>query len=312
MTQKEAVALVISIAVGEIGYKEKASNRDLDSKTGNAGGSNYTKYARDLDNIKNYYNGRKNGYDWCDVFYDWLFVKAFGYPVGREMIYQPEKSLGAGTPYSANYYKQAKQWFTTPQAGDQVFFLSSAGKICHTGIVEIVTSTTLYTIEGNSGNAVTRRSYSLKNRCIAGYGRPNWALVAKTEPSPAPTPEPEYPVLDKGDKGDAVKDMQNKLIKHGFYLPKYGADGDFGNETLAALKAFQKKAGLEVDGICGPLTWGELNKEPADSKEYTVKAGDTLIGIAQANGTTYLELARINNISYPYMIRVGQKIKVLA
>lgn len=35
---------VIKIAEAQVGYLEKASNRDLDSKTGNAGYNNYTKY----------------------------------------------------------------------------------------------------------------------------------------------------------------------------------------------------------------------------------------------------------------------------
>lgn len=43
---------------------------------------------------------------------------------------------------------------------------------------------------------------------------------------------------------------------------------------------------------------------------YTVKAGDTLTRIAKANGTTYLELARLNNISSPYRITVGQCLRL--
>ena len=39
---------VISIALTEVGYLEKASNDQLDDKTANAGNKNYTKYARDM------------------------------------------------------------------------------------------------------------------------------------------------------------------------------------------------------------------------------------------------------------------------
>ena len=38
---------LVSIAEAEIGYHEKASNSNLDSKTANSGNKNYTKYARD-------------------------------------------------------------------------------------------------------------------------------------------------------------------------------------------------------------------------------------------------------------------------
>ena len=44
----KAAEKLINIARAEVGYLEKKSNKDLDSKTANAGSSNYTKYARDL------------------------------------------------------------------------------------------------------------------------------------------------------------------------------------------------------------------------------------------------------------------------
>lgn len=43
---------------------------------------------------------------------------------------------------------------------------------------------------------------------------------------------------------------------------------------------------------------------------YTVKCGDTLYRISRATGTSVKELARLNNISPPYTIEVGQKLKV--
>ena len=58
---KKRASDVIAIALAEVGYKEKASNSQLDDKTANAGSNNYTKYARDLKNA-GYYNGNKNGY----------------------------------------------------------------------------------------------------------------------------------------------------------------------------------------------------------------------------------------------------------
>lgn len=55
---------VIEIAKQELGYHEKASNSNLDSKTANSGNKNYQKYSRDLYNA-GYYNGNKQGYAWC-------------------------------------------------------------------------------------------------------------------------------------------------------------------------------------------------------------------------------------------------------
>ena len=66
--------------------------------------------------------------------------------------------------------------------------------------------------------------------------------------------------LRKGDKGSAVKDLQEQLIRLGYPLPKYGADGDFGKETEAAVKAFQMDNGLQADGVVGAKTYAALDK----------------------------------------------------
>ena len=133
---------LIAVAQAEVGYLEKKTNSQLDDKTANAGYGNYTKYARDLDAIPNFYNGRKNGFDWCDVFVDWLFVKAFGVEAAKKLLRQPEKSLGAGCRFSANYYKEKGLFHTKdPKPGDQIFYWNS-GKtdVAHTGIVYKVDS----------------------------------------------------------------------------------------------------------------------------------------------------------------------------
>lgn len=67
------------------------------------------------------------------------------------------------------------------------------------------------------------------------------------------------PMLRKGDKGDAVRQLQQIMLAiDPKCLPKYGADGDFGAETLAAVLRAQRAGHLEVDGIVGPLTWAAL------------------------------------------------------
>lgn len=61
--------------------------------------------------------------------------------------------------------------------------------------------------------------------------------------------------LYEGMKGKQVKAMQQLLMANGFALPKYGADGDFGGETKAAVIACQTANGLAPDGIAGPATF---------------------------------------------------------
>lgn len=120
----------------------------------------------------------------------------------------------------------------------------------------------------------------------------------------APTPEPEptpstsgsgtRATIHKGSKGDDVKTLQEGLLKLGFSLPKYGADGDFGNETLAAVKAFQTANSLTVDGVCGPATWNRLDALlNAAEDEPAVPAGMTFTvtikGLDAATATYLLE-----------------------
>jgi hypothetical protein len=173
---------LVTVAKSYIGYKEKASTKDLDSFTANAGTRNYTRFARALDAIKGFYNGKKQGVAWCDVFVDAVFTEAFGNPTGRKMLYQPEKSLGAGVRYSRGYFKKKNRLFADPLAGDQIFFTDPAkgdinyGK--HTGIVTGFDAAYVYTVEGNANNAVSARKYKLSDPSISGYGRPDWSLVA--------------------------------------------------------------------------------------------------------------------------------------
>ena len=66
-------------------------------------------------------------------------------------------------------------------------------------------------------------------------------------------------VLRKGDNdkkqgGHDVENMQKLLIAKGYKLKKYGADGDFGTETLTQVKKFQREHGLDPDGAVGKLT----------------------------------------------------------
>ena len=248
---------VVKIALDEVGYLEKASNVNLDSKTANAGSKNYTKYARDLDNISGFYNGKKNGYAWCDVFVDWCFVQAFGVDKAKELLCQPDKSLGAGCGYSMNYYNNKGQLHISPAIGDQIFFKNGTS-ITHTGIVYDVDKTYVYTVEGNTssesgvvanGGAVCKKKYKLSYSNIAGYGRPYYD---KEEVAYKPT----------------VLEWQKASIADGFKFPKYGADGEWGSECEAVskqtvvkkrltykyknlTKIVQKIVGVEVDGYCG-------------------------------------------------------------
>lgn len=256
---------LVSIAAAEVGYKEKKSNAQLDSKTANAGSNNYTKYARDL-KAAGYYNGNKQGAAWCDVFVDWCFFKLCGNKTAAEKMQYQTGNLGAGTAYSANYYKNASRYYySSPNVGDQIFFKKN-GKICHTGIIEKIVGNTIYTIEGNSGDMVKRHTYTIGNSYIDGYGRPTYEEEAEQIIMPAVQPKKvtvELEQISKGSKGELVKTAQRLLFMLG-YKGKDGKaleiDGSFGANTDFAVKAFQTAEKIKVDGYVGTDTWSRLLK----------------------------------------------------
>jgi len=66
--------------------------------------------------------------------------------------------------------------------------------------------------------------------------------------------------LKKGDKGSAVRKLQQDLMTLGYSLAPYGADGSFGKITEEAVKKFQKDNKLAVDGIVGPATQKKIEE----------------------------------------------------
>lgn len=247
---------VIDLALREVGYHETGNNR--------------TKYAEEIDAIRGFYNGAKNGYAWCDVFVDWCFVKAYGVVGAKQLLCQPDNSCGAGCLFSANYFKAKGRFFrNNPQPGDQIFFSYQEGEVSHTGLVVGVTSYGVTTVEGNTSDMVARRSYALSDARIYGYGRPDWnAGAADPEPEQPEEeaqqedkPKPKLgglPMLRQGNTGEVVRAAQILLNGRGASVGKWGADGEFGPMTKEAVLAFQRRCDLEADGIIGPETWAAL------------------------------------------------------
>ena len=256
-----AIALVTSIATAEIGYQEKASNSSLDSKTANAGYSNYTKYWRDE---KPSYQGEP----WCACFVTWCFCQAFGEVMSKKLlkhhpfVYCP--TLAALTDNK------------TPKAGDIVLFWKGS-EYGHTGIViKVAKNGTITTIEGNTspgdgtvvanGGGVYQKTYTKTQLNSANkYYRPDYSLVSDVTVSTQVTSSSNtyskensavkitatLPVLKYSSKGVAVRMLQQCL--------GVTADGDFGAKTKTSLIAFQKnvfpKDSSQWDGICGEKTW---------------------------------------------------------
>lgn len=79
---------------------------------------------------------------------------------------------------------------------------------------------------------------------------------------PVVTPPTNTSVLEYGSTGPSVENLQakmNKVFRNYAAMPLV-VDGDFGPKTQQAIKEFQLRSGLAVDGIVGPNTWRELAK----------------------------------------------------
>ena len=231
---------VIKVAEGEIGVTESPKN------------SNKQKYGKEYG---------VNGTAWCCQFVWWVFKHAGA----SELFYGGDKT--AWVPSVRKHYTKKGKWIRrgdgTPKPGDLIIFgnRDDSGSGKHIGIVTKVTSSTVYTIEGNTtksgfsanGGMVAAKSYSRTNSNIAGY-----CTVDYDKESEAKTVMIELNQLEKGSKGDNVKALQILLIGYGFDCGNYGVDGDFGSATNEAVRNYQKAKGLTVDGIVGKNTWNKL------------------------------------------------------
>lgn len=203
---------LIRVAEAEIGYLEKETNKNLDDKTANAGDENYTKYGKYFGMVKA---------QWCDLYVDWCFCKAFGDENAEKLL----GKFSAFTPYSAQYLKNMGRWYTkNPKRGDIIFYKNSE-RICHTGIVYAVDDTYVYTIEGNTsgasgvvanGGGVCRKKYALNYKWIAGYGRPDygdqwveekyntWGKITAISLNVREEPSTDADVVNSYNEGDCV------------------------------------------------------------------------------------------------------------
>lgn len=262
MTEQKAIEAVVTTANSQVGYRE--------------GENNYNKYAADLDPLKLTYGNKQNA-PWCGEFVLWVFWKCFGADDALKMLCSPKPTSIPLCSAGAKYFQSAGSWSGKPSVGDVIFFFVDGG-INHTGIVTSVSGSMVTTVEGNSSDMVSRRTRRINDATIAGYGIPKWEIVENETPKPIETPTPKpvetpttqppvqvkpisvqtLPLLRKGCKGNTVKAAQMLLRGWGCDVGIWGVDGDYGNATEAAVLAYQRRHGLDADGIIGQQTWSAL------------------------------------------------------
>lgn len=229
-----------------------------------------------------------NGVPWCVQFIWWLFSECGA----ADLFYGGGKIASCTALY--NFHKKAGQAVAWSQLrpGDVLFMcFDGEGDTDHVGIVEKVSGGTVTTIEGNTssgtrgsqsnGEGVYRRTRYKANFVAAyrpayggsgaamrnvGYSAESFirdvqrAIGAGVDGIVGSETRGKLPILDtkRNTKHAAVAHVQVRLFALGYDVGKYGADGEYGGDTEAAVRRFQTDHGITADGECGPATFGKL------------------------------------------------------
>ncbi|MEP2773089.1 MAG: TIGR02594 family protein [Fulvivirga sp.] len=165
---------------------------------------------------------------WCSIFVNWVAKK--------------HKLQASNKANARSWLLVGKPVDSEPEPGDVVIFWreSPSSWKGHVGFFLGFSKNgdRVYCLGGNQGNQVSVSAYPTET--ILGFRRLKSSQMI-TLPDPP---------LKRGDKGDAVKLLQNALKAVGFNCGT--SDGDFGNKTEAALKNCQATSGfLKIDGVYG-------------------------------------------------------------
>ena len=158
----------VSVALSQIGYHEGSGTSQLGGAA--TGSGNYTEYNLAFGKI-----GGSYGYAWCAAFVSWCLVQsgaknsAGGLFASCTLWVDELRAIGQYRTRSSGY---------VPREGDLIFFRSAGTTRAsdHVGLVRYVDGGRVYTIEGNSSDEVSLRSYSLKDTYIVGYGLPEYGV----------------------------------------------------------------------------------------------------------------------------------------
>ena len=139
--------------------------------------------------------------------------------------------------------------------GALIFTGNAIGQHNHVGVL---TSETCVTEAKGTIAGVVHTSISNKKWTYWGLIKGvDYDFIPGEDAKLTPKPVKKHTTLRRGAKGDEVIELQTKLHLDGSSLE---IDGIFGIGTLSAVKSFQRRHGLVVDGVVGPKTWAELDK----------------------------------------------------
>lgn len=232
---------------------------------------------------------------WCAIFVTWVMIVC---GIAKDVVSR-FASCTAGMKWfiKKGKWKNAKAYggTYTPVPGIPVFF-SKAHKLTdpsHVGIVTKVCPPYIYTVEGNTSDAVHERIYRIDDKYIIGYGVPSYVDNVKADIKDNDT---GYQTVEVK-KGDTLWDIAEKYLGSG---SRYREIMSLNSLTSATIHP-----GLVLSI---PGTNAKANEASKKTKAYTVKKGDTLWDIAAkylGSGSRYREIMSLSKITST-TIHVGQ------
>lgn len=230
------------IVEAQVGYQESGGR---DGKSGNI-----TKFGAAMG---------LNGFAWCSIFVWWCFMQ-----LGIDLRKVISGNYAGAEQAMEGFAKHGWKIVKGPRFMDVVFFHFDGehSGANHTGFVVAADAKGVHTIEGNTqmpgatgsqrdGGGVYRRYRPYST--IIGYGRYPFAAVAPAVPKVKPVSgEKAYPTLHNGVGTTAHPDARVKRLQT--LLHVVPADGAFGPRTDKAVRAFQARKHLLVDGVAGPAS----------------------------------------------------------
>ena len=204
--------------------------------------------------------GREYGSKWigkkvadCSGLFSWAFKQLGGYMYhGSDTMYKKYCSR-------KGELKKGKRADNAALKPGTAVFVWNGSKYSHVGL--FVGNNTVIEAMGTINGVTTSRVTAGK---WTHWGELTGVLYGNADSAVSENSDPVQPsgklTLRKGSKGNAVRELQTMLNKLGYDLGPCGIDGDFGKATEAAVKSFQSDHRLEVDGVVGSATYGELER----------------------------------------------------
>jgi len=203
-------------------------DRVVELAVGELGLSDASKYWRDV-----LTSGPPYPPHWCGAFALWCVRQAgltdWHWQIGKGFLWRLKRTA-------------------TPEPGD-IGYVDQPFQ--HHFVVVEADRHTIGSVDGNQGHP----GVQARSRATGKHSYYSIASLLRTVSDTDPAPPPDRPLLRLGATGQDVRTVQTILNSHGAQLV---VDGKMGPATVLAVQTFQRRAGLDADGVIGPRTWAVL------------------------------------------------------